>query len=112
MVVENKTISIPEEYNLNASKALDVNASDVRFNTFMPYALKERNTPFELYIYDARSGRVIFKTSDASNGWNGVDSNTGEMLKNGSTVLWKVILKNPNPGEQREYSGNLVLKTE
>ena len=112
LVVENKTISIPEEYNLNASKALDVNASDVRFNTFMPYALKERNTPFELYIYDARSGRVIFKTSDASNGWNGVDSNTGEMLKNGSTVLWKVILKNPNPGEQREYSGNLVLKTE
>lgn len=112
LVVENKTISIPEEYNLNASKALDVNASDVRFNTFMPYALKERNTPFELYIYDARSGRVIFKTSDVSNGWNGVDSHTGEMLKNGSTVLWKVIMKNPNPGEQREYNGTLVLKTE
>ncbi|MNE20946.1 hypothetical protein D3C80_1140900 [compost metagenome] len=112
LVVENKTISIPEEYNLNASKALDVNASDVRFNTFMPYALKERNTPFELYIYDARSGRVIFKTSDVSNGWNGVDSQTGEMLKNGSTVLWKVIMKNPNPGEPREYNGTLVLKTE
>lgn len=112
LVVENKTISIPEEYNLNASKALDVNASDVRFNTFMPYALKERNTPFELYIYDARSGRVIFKTSDASNGWNGVDSRTGEMLKNGSTVLWKVIMGDPNPGEPREYKGTLVLKTE
>lgn len=112
LVVENKTISIPEEYNLNASKALDVNASDIRFNTFMPYALKERNTPFELYIYDARSGRVIFKTSDASNGWNGVDSHTGEMLKNGSTVLWKVIMGNPNPGEPREYKGTLVLKTE
>ncbi|MNU67798.1 hypothetical protein D3C71_571500 [compost metagenome] len=112
LVVENKTISIPEEYNLNASKALDVNASDIRFNTFMPYALKERNTPFELYIYDARSGRVIFKTSDASNGWNGVDSQTGEMLKNGSTVLWKVIMGNPNPGEPREYKGTLVLKTE
>ncbi len=112
LVVENKTITIPEEYNLNASKALDVNASDIRFNTFMPYALKERNTPFELYIYDARSGRVIFKTSDASNGWNGVDSRTGEMLKNGTTVFWKVIMKNPNPGEQREYNGTLVLKTE
>lgn len=112
LVVENKTISIPEEYNLNASKALDVNASDIRFNTFMPYALKERNTPFELYIYDARSGRVIFKTSDASNGWNGVDAHTGEMLKNGSTVLWKVIMGDPNPGEPREYKGALVLKTE
>lgn len=111
-VSEKKIISIPEEYKLNASQALDVNSADPRVSTFMPFALTKRNTPFELYIYDARSGRVIFRTTDASNGWNGMDSNTGEMLKNGSTVLWKVILGNPNPGEPREYSGTLVLKTE
>ena len=111
-ITEKKTISIPEEYKLNAAQALDINAADPRFATFMPIALTKRNTPFELYIYDARSGRVLFKTSDASNGWNGVDSNTGELLKNGSTVLWKVILGNPNPGEPREYSGTLVLKAE
>ncbi|MDR0800949.1 hypothetical protein [Fluviicola sp.] len=111
-VTEKKIISIPEEYKLNASKALDINSTDPRVATFMPFVLTKRNTPFELYIYDARSGRVIFKTTDPSNGWNGVDSNTGELLKNGSTVLWKVILGNPNPGEPREYNGTLVLKTE
>lgn len=111
-VTEKKIISIPEEYKLNAAQALDIHSADPRFATFMPFALTKRNTPFELYIYDARSGRVLFKTSDASNGWNGVDSNTGELLKNGSTVLWKVILGNPNPGEPREYSGTLVLKAE
>ncbi len=111
-VTETKKITLPETYNLNAQKGIDMNSSDPRVSTFMPYALKERNTPFELYIYDAKSGRVIYKTTDSSAGWNGVDNNTGEVLANGSVVLWKVVLGNPNPGEPREYKGTVVIKTQ
>lgn len=111
-VVEPKMIRLSEDYNLNAQEAIDLNSSDSRVSTFMPHALKERKTPFELYIYDAKSGRVIYKTTDASAGWNGVDNNTGEVLKNGTVVLWKVLLGNPNPGEPREYKGTIVIKTQ
>lgn len=111
-VVETKTISLPERYNLNAPKGIDMNSGNPAVSTFMPFALKERNTPFELFIYDTKSGRVIYKTTDASAGWNGVDNNTGEVLPNGSVVYWKVILGNPNPGEPREYKGTLVIKTQ
>lgn len=111
-VVEPKTITLSENYNLNAQEAIDLNSSDSRVSTFMPHALKERNTPFELYIYDAKSGRVIYKTTDVSAGWNGVDSNTGEVLKNGTVVLWKVVLGNPNPGEPSDYKGTIVIKTQ
>lgn len=111
-VTETKTITISEDYNLNAPKGIDLNSSDSRASTFMPHALKERNTPFELYIYDAKNGRIIFKTTDASNGWNGTDSNTGEVLQNGTVVLWKVVLGNPNPGEPRDYKGTIVVKTQ
>lgn len=111
-VTETKTITIAEDYNLNAPKGIDLNSSDSRVSTFMPHALKERNTPFELYIYDAKSGRVIYKTTDVSAGWNGVDNNTGEVLKNGTVVMWKVILGNPNPGEPKEYKGTIVIKAQ
>jgi hypothetical protein len=111
-VTESKMIRLSEDYNLNAQEAIDLNSSDSRVSTFMPHALKERKTPFELYIYDAKSGRVIYKTTDASAGWNGVDNNTGEVLKNGTIVLWKVLLGNPNPGEPREYKGTIVIKTQ
>lgn len=111
-VAEQKMIRLSEDYNLNAQEAIDLNSSDSRVSTFMPHALKERKTPFELYIYDTKSGRVIYKTTDASAGWNGVDNNTGEVLKNGTVVLWKVLLGNPNPGEPREYKGTIVIKTQ
>ncbi len=112
VVVEPRKITLSEDYNLNAQEAIDLNSSDSRVSTFMPHALKERKTPFELYIYDTKSGRVIYKTTDVSAGWNGVDSNSGEVLKNGTVVLWKVIMGNPNPGEPREYKGTIVIKTQ
>jgi hypothetical protein len=112
VVVEPKTITLSEDYNLNAQEAIDLNSNDSRVSTFMPHALKERKTPFELYIYDPKSGRVIYKTTDVSAGWNGVDSNTGEVLKNGTVVLWKVVMGNPNPGEPREYKGTIVIRTQ
>jgi hypothetical protein len=108
-VTETKTISIKEEYNLQAVNAINVNSGDSRNNRFMPYALIERNIGFELYIYDAKTGRVIYKTNDISNGWDGTDMNTGSLVQSNSLHLWKVIIKNPLPGEPKEYKGTILV---
>ncbi|AEA45130.1 hypothetical protein [Fluviicola taffensis] len=108
-VTETKTISIKEEYNLQAVNAININSGDSRNNRFMPYALIERNIAFELYIYDAKTGRVIYKTNDTSNGWDGTDMNTGSLVQASSVHLWKVIIKNPLPGEPKEYKGTILV---
>ncbi|WP_343634078.1 hypothetical protein [Fluviicola sp.] len=108
-VSETKTISIKEEYNLQAANSFNINSSDSRNNKFMPYALTERNTAFELTILDAKSGRVLYKTNDASNGWDGTDMQTGSLAQVNSTYIWRVMMKNPLPGEPKVYNGTIVL---
>jgi hypothetical protein len=109
VVSETKRISIKEEYNLQAANSFNINSSDSRNNKFMPYALTERNTAFELTIMDAKSGRLLYKTNDASNGWDGTDMQTGSLVQVNSTYIWKVIMKNPLPGEPNTYSGTIIL---
>lgn len=108
-VSETKRISIKEEYNLQAANSFNINSSDPRNNKFMPYALTERNTAFELTILDAKSGRVLYKTNDASNGWDGTDMQTGSLAQVNSTYIWRVTMKNPLPGEPNGYSGTIIL---
>lgn len=108
-ISETKRISIKEEYNLQAANSFNINSSDPRNNKFMPYALTERNTAFELTILDAKSGRILYKTNDASNGWDGTDMQTGSLVQVNSTYIWKVIMKNPLPGEPNTYGGTIVL---
>ena len=108
-ISETKTISIKEEYNLQAANSFNINSSDSRNNRFMPYALTERNTAFELTILDAKSGRVLYKTNDASNGWDGTDMQTGSLAQVNSTYIWRVMMKNPLPGEPKVYNGTIVL---
>lgn len=108
-VSETKTISIKEEYNLQAANSFNINSSDSRNNRFMPYALTERNTAFELTIMDAKTGRLLYKTNDASNGWDGTDMQTGSLAQVNSTYIWRVVMKNPLPGEPKAYNGTIVL---
>lgn len=104
---ETSTVRLDERYNLLAPTAFVTNSPDERNKTFMPYALVERNTPFELYIYDPKTGRVIFTSNDVNNPWNGFDKNANEIVPEGSTWLWKVILHKPNAGEPAEYKGTI-----
>ncbi|MNY19854.1 hypothetical protein D3C86_1533090 [compost metagenome] len=108
-VSETKTISIKEEYNLQAANTFNINSTDSRNNKFMPYALTERNTAFELTILDAKSGRILYKTNDASNGWDGTDMQTGSLVQANSTYIWRVMIKNPLPEEPKVYNGTIVL---
>ena len=74
----------------------------------MPRALKERDTPFKLIILDRRDGHIIYETTDANQGWDGIDRQTGTMVDYEQTYIWKVTLVSPQPGEQAEYFGTII----
>jgi len=99
---------VEKNYNLLAVNAFTPNSFDDRNTTFMPFALKNRNTPFKMIIIDPSNGAVIFETSDANQAWRGINKNTGELVKQNTSFVWKVILQNPEQGESPEYMGTVV----
>jgi hypothetical protein len=105
---DSKTIQINEDYNLLAMSAFNPNSSDYRNNSFLPYALKERNSAFKMIILDPDNGAVIFETSESTNPWTGIDRRDGKMVVSQKAFIWKVTLSNPEPGEKAEYKGTVV----
>tara|TARA_R110002072_G_scaffold288828_1_gene455103 strand:+ start:866 stop:2116 length:1251 start_codon:yes stop_codon:yes gene_type:complete len=97
-----------KKYNLMAVEGFKPNDIDPRNNTFMPFALTKRNVKFTLIIIDPTDGHIVYETQDSSQGWNGTDSKTGQVVKYGSAYIWKVILENPERGENNEYAGNII----
>jgi hypothetical protein len=105
---ESKSVFISEDYNLLAVNAFNPNSSDVRNNTFIPYALKVRNTAFRMVILDPDNGSVVFESTDASNPWDGIDRKDGKMVPAQKAYIWKVSILNPEQGEKSEYKGTIV----
>lgn len=105
---ESKSVFISEDYNLLAVNAFNPNSPDIRNNTFLPYALKVRNTPFRMVILDPDNGSVVFESTDASNAWDGIDRKDGKMVPAQKAYIWKVSLLNPEQGEKSEYKGTIV----
>ena len=99
---------VEKNYNLLAVNAFTPNSFDDRNTTFMPFALTTRNTPFKMIIIDPSNGAVIFETTSASLAWQGVNKNTGELVKENTSFVWKVVLQNPEQGESPEYMGTVV----
>lgn len=108
-VTETEKIRISDPYNLLAPTGFTPSSGDVRTNTFIPYALTQRETPFEMIIMDPNNMTVLFTTADASQGWTGLDGRSGQQVQAGTTWLWKVVMKNPLPGEPREYKGLITV---
>lgn len=107
-IEEKTTIRIEQSYNLMAPTGFYPNDFDIRKNRFMPYALTKRNTAFEMIIVDPKNGGIVFQTNDATQGWDGIDKRTGEMVPENSVWPWRVILKQPNLGENKEYTGTIT----
>lgn len=103
-----REISIDETYNLLAVNSFWPNSPNPKNATFMPYALTERNTDFSMLIIDPTNGVTLFETSDATNGWNGTNRTTGQLVDANKAFIWIVKLKNPLPGEKSEYKGTIV----
>jgi len=99
---------VEKNYNLLAVNAFTPNSSDHRNNTFMPFALTKRDVAFNMIIIDPTNGAVIFKSSNAGQPWKGINKNTGDLVDENKSFVWKVVLQNPEIGERPEYMGTVV----
>lgn len=86
-----KLVKIDNDYNLLAPAAFSPNG-DGNEDLFMPQALKDLGVKFHLAIYEPRTGRLVFETSDATNPWTGRLMNRGDLCKPGDYV-WMVEIK-------------------
>jgi hypothetical protein len=104
-----KSIRCEINYNLLAMSGFNPESASVKNRTFIPYALLERNTPFEMEIIDPKSGQVIFVTKNADEPWDGVNRITNQMISEGSTYIWKVKIFKQEIGEQKSvYQGSIT----
>jgi hypothetical protein len=104
-VDNSQVVQIDEDYNLLAVNAFEPTSYEPKRQSFMPFALTQRDVKFTMIILDRRDGGVVYKTSDASMPWNGVDMRSGQLVDSGQDFIWKVQLVNPLPGESSEYKG-------
>ncbi|MDB4516547.1 hypothetical protein N9089_03005 [Crocinitomicaceae bacterium] len=103
-----KTVNIDENYNLMANTGFYPMGIDPRTNSFMPYSLTKRDVQFTMIILDPNDGHLIYETSDASKGWDGIDRQTGSLVQMEKAYIWKVNLSNPEKGESSEYAGTIM----
>ncbi len=104
------SITIQEPYQLLAPTGFRPLDYDPKVKTFMPYALQVRETGFVLMIIDPSTNAVIYSTKDANLGWDGIDPRSNQLVAEGSSWIWKVVLEKPNPGEPKEYTGIITRK--
>jgi hypothetical protein len=105
---ESKTVRVKEDYNLLAVNTFNPNSLDIRNTTFLPIALKSRNSPFKMVIIDPNDGAIVFETSDASQPWDGIDKRDGQMVNANKVFIWKVTIKHPEASEKSEYKGTII----
>lgn len=106
--IESKIIQVKDEYNLLAYNAFDPFSNDNRKTTFLPVALQNRTSPFEMIILDPTDGGIVFETSDASQPWDGIDRRDGKLVNSNKVYIWKVSIKSPEVGEKSEYKGTIT----
>ncbi len=103
-----KSIRVDDKYNLMAVNSFIPEDIDTRNNTFMPFALTQRNVKFNLIVIDPTDGHTVFQSNDASNAWDGIDKTTGNGVTYGTTYIWKVTIESAEPNENNEYTGNIT----
>ena len=100
--------NVEKDYNLLAVNAFTPSSWDSRNTHFIPFALTQRNTPFKMIVIDPADGAILFETSSAEMPWDGTDRNTGKMVEENKSYVWKVILEQPEANEKPEYIGTIV----
>lgn len=107
-----KTFFQDKEYNLLAPTAFSPTSSILKNRYFLPFALKDRKTPFKLIILSMQDGGVVFESSDPFLAWNGIDSRTGSLVDFNTPFVWQVNLEKPLPNEKNIYKGTVqIVKT-
>ena len=108
IVSQTSKVNIDEDYNLLAVNAFNPNSFEPRNQTFIPFALTQRDVKFTLLILDPKDGGVMYQTEDASQPWNGIDKRTGQLSPSNQAYIWKARISNPLPGESPEYKGTIT----
>ena len=108
IVSQTSKVNIDEDYNLLAVNAFNPNSFEPRNQTFIPFALTQRDVKFTLLILDPKDGGVMYQTEDAAQPWNGIDKRTGQLSPSNQAYIWKVRISNPLPGESPEYKGTIT----
>lgn len=101
-------LTVKDQYNLLAVNAFVPNDQNPKNRTFMPEALKYRQTGFKMLIIDPKDNHQVYQTESADAPWDGIDQLTGKLVDANKLFIWKVDLKQPEPKERGEYSGTVV----
>jgi len=105
---KNESVKINEDYNLLAVSGFFPEDYNNQVNSFIPYALTQRNVKFTLIIIDPKDGHNIFETKDKLRPWDGIDPRNGQLVPQNSNWIWKVYIENPEKGENATYQGVIV----
>lgn len=101
-------LTVKDQYNLLAVNAFIPNDQNPKNRTFMPEALKYRQTGFKMIILDPKDNHLVYQTESADAPWEGIDQLTGKLVDANKLFIWKVDLKQPDAKERGEYSGSVV----
>lgn len=105
-------INVRNDYNLLAVNAFNIESNDVRNRSFLPFALYDRGTPFEMQITDPSTGEVIFKTNATDNPWKGIDNRTGELVTPNTRYIWTVSLSEKTKHEPKAVYQGVIMRVE
>lgn len=100
----NKQIQIDENYNLLAPTAFTPN-NDGQNDVFLPKALENTQAKYMLTIINTSNGQVVYNSS--TEGWNGVDKNTGNRASTGA-YAWKVTVTLQN-NQTKVFNGIIQI---
>jgi len=96
-ITSNKDILAPNTFTPNGDGINDI---------FMPEGVKISGQPFEMKIFN-KSGKLIFLTKNANDGWNGFNQSTGNKCTS-DNYLWVIEITN-DAGNVEFYKGTILL---
>ena len=102
-----KNIKIKNNFTLYAPNAIRHNPDNPENGIFMVKALLEWDISFEMIITD-KAGKMIYKTTDKNQGWNGKLNNTGQQMPEG-LYFWKIVTKDAELNSHY-HQGEIYLK--
>jgi PKD repeat protein len=103
-----KNVRCEASYNLLAMNSFIPTSSNSKINTFLPYALLERNVPFTMQIIDPKTGQTIYETKSESEPWDGNDRRTQQLIAPNTPYIWRVNLEKTEIGESKNYQGTIT----
>jgi gliding motility-associated-like protein len=100
-------IEIGPEFSLYIPKAFSPNGDGIN-DVFIPVGKGIDPEEFQMFVYN-RWGELLFKSINPSEGWDGTDSRSGEVMKAGVYPFRFLIGDTFNDKERHEYRGTVTI---